>query len=228
VKAIILAAGRGERMRPLTLITPKPLLRAGGQCLIEYHLQALARAGISEIVINHSWLGQQIVDYLGDGQRYGVRLMYSAEGDSPLETAGGIVHALPLLDDAPFVLVNGDIWTDYDFACLPKTLAGLAHLVLVDNPLHHPRGDFALLENQLRNSGEMLTYSGIGVYSPSLFAGLEPGVRPLAPLLREAIERDAVSGEWYRGQWWDIGTPERLQQLDRYLQHDKGGIGTHG
>jgi MurNAc alpha-1-phosphate uridylyltransferase len=218
VKAIILAAGRGERMRPLTEITPKPLLRAGGQCLIEYHLHALARAGVHEIVINHSWLGQQIVDYLGDGQRYGVRIVYSAEGEPPLETAGGIIQALPLLGDAPFILVNADVWTDYDFSQLPHTLRGKAHLVLVDNPAHHPEGDFALQSHSVRNAGNKLTYSGIGVYSPALFADLPAGVRPLAPLLRAAIEREEISGEWYRGQWWDIGTPERLQQLDQFLQ----------
>ncbi|MBI1423387.1 MAG: NTP transferase domain-containing protein [Gammaproteobacteria bacterium] len=218
MKAIILAAGRGERMRPLTETTPKPLLHAGGQCLIEYHLHALVRAGIRDIVINHSWLGQQIVDYLGDGQRYGARIVYSAEGEPPLETAGGIIQALPVLGDAPFVLVNGDIWTDYDFAQLPRALTGKAHLVLVDNPTHHPAGDFALQSHILKNNGDRLTYSGIGVYSPSLFAGLAPGVRPLAPLLRAAIDEGAVHGEWYRGQWWDIGTPDRLRQLDQFLQ----------
>lgn len=222
MKALILAAGRGERMRPLTETTPKPLLRVGGQCLIEYHLHALASAGVLEIVINHSWLGQQIVDYLGDGQRYGVHIAYSAEGDPPLETAGGIIQALPLLGDAPFILVNGDIWTDYDFSHLPRTPAGKAHLVLVDNPLHHREGDFALNSHLLKNRGDKLTYSGIGIYSPALFAGLPTGVRPLAPLLRTAIDRGEISGEWYRGQWWDIGTPERLRQLDTLLQQRKG------
>jgi len=221
MKALILAAGRGERMRPLTETTPKPLLRVGGQCLIEYHLQALARAGVQEIVINHSWLGQQIVDHLGDGRRYGVRIAYSAEGDPPLETAGGIIQALPLLDDAPFILVNGDIWTEYDFSSLPQTLTGKAHLVLVDNPVHHRAGDFALHSRIVSNSGEKLTYSGIGVYSPALFSGLSAGVRPLAPLLRAAIDRGEISGEWYRGQWWDIGTPERLRQLDGLLQQQR-------
>jgi MurNAc alpha-1-phosphate uridylyltransferase len=221
MKAIILAAGRGERMRPLTESTPKPLLRAGGQCLIEYHLAALARAGVHEIVINHSWLGQQIVDYLGDGARYGVRIVYSAEGEPPLETAGGIIQALPLLGSEPFILVNGDIWTDYDFTRLPGTLTGKAHLVLVDNPPHHAGGDFALESHILKNSGDKLTYSGIGVFSPSLFAGMPGGVRPLAPILRAAIAQGAISGEWYRGQWWDIGTPERLQQLDMYLQQQR-------
>jgi len=221
MKALILAAGRGERMRPLTETTPKPLLRVGGQCLIEYHLHALASAGVKEIVINHSWLGQQIVDALGDGHRYGVDIVYSAEGEPPLETAGGIIQALPLLDHAPFILVNGDIWTDYDFSRLPQTLDGMAHLVLVANPRHHREGDFALATHILKNSGDKLTYSGIGVYSPALFANLPAGVRPLAPLLRAAVERGEISGEWYRGQWWDIGTPERLQQLDTLLQAQK-------
>lgn len=221
MKALILAAGRGERMRPLTESIPKPLLRVGGQCLIEYHLQALVRAGVREIVINHSWLGQQIVDYLGNGQRYAVRIEYSAEGDPPLETAGGIIQALPLLGEAPFILVNGDIWTDYDFSHLPQALPGKAHLVLVDNPEHHRKGDFALASHILKNNGDKLTYSGIGVYSPALFAGLPAGVRPLAPLLRAAIDRGEISGERYRGQWWDIGTPERLQQLDTLLQQQR-------
>ena len=220
MKAIILAAGRGERMRPLTLTTPKPLLRVGGQCLIEYHLQALARAGVQEVVVNHSWLGQQIVEFLGEGARYGLHIRYSAEGEPPLETAGGIIAALPLLGDAPFIVVNADIWTDYDFSQLPRTLSGLAHLVLVDNPPHHPAGDFGLhtATSILRNGGDRLTYSGIGLYSPGLFTGMPPGVRPLAPILRAAIEREEVSGEWYRGAWWDIGTPARLQELDARLQ----------
>jgi len=221
MKAMILAAGRGERMRPLTETIPKPLLRVGGQCLIEYHLHALARAGVHDIVINYSWLGQQIVDYLGSGQRYGVAIVYSDESGAPLETAGGIIQALPLLDCEPFILINGDIWTDYDFSHLPRTLNGKAHLVLVDNPAHHPAGDFALQSHILKNNGDKLTYSGIGVYSPALFVGLTAGVRPLAPLLRAAIERGEISGEWYRGQWWDVGTPARLQQLDSYLTQGK-------
>jgi MurNAc alpha-1-phosphate uridylyltransferase len=221
MKAIILAAGRGERMRPLTDSTPKPLLRVGGQCLIEYHLHALANAGVREIVINHSWLGQQIVDYLGDGARYGVSIVYSAEADPPLETAGGIIQALPLLGSDPFILVNGDVWTDYDFSFLPTSPSAKAHLVMVDNPPHHSDGDFALQGYILRNSGDKLTYSGIGVYSPELFAGMPTGVRPLAPILRAAIDQEAISGEWYRGAWWDIGTPKRLQQLDTFLQQQR-------
>jgi MurNAc alpha-1-phosphate uridylyltransferase len=220
MKAILLAAGRGERMRPLTETTPKPLLRVGGHCLIEYHLMALARAGVHEVVINHSWLGQQIVDYLKDGRRYGVHIVYSAEAE-PQETAGGIIQALPQLGNEPFILVNADIWTDYDFSRLPKTLTGKAHLVLVDNPAHHRDGDFALQGNTVKNEGDRLTYSGIGVYAPGLFTGMDKGIRPLAPILRTAIDCGEISGEWYRGQWWDIGTPARLQQLNTFLQHQR-------
>lgn len=218
MKVMILAAGKGERMRPLTEHTPKPLLSVGGQTLIEYHLQALKAAGLVDIVINLSWLGEQIVQRLGDGARFGVSIQYSQEGAIPLETAGGIIEALPLLGDAPFVVVNADIWTDYPFAQLPDSPTSLAHLVLVNNPSHHPQGDFALNDNRLANSGEQkLTYSGIGVYQPRLFSGLSCGVRPLAPLLRHAIDSSQVSGEQYRGQWWDIGTPARLRELDELL-----------
>ena len=227
MKAMILAAGRGERMRPLTQSIPKPLLRVGGQSLIEYHLYALARNGIREVVINLSWLGEQISTYLGDGQRYGLRISYSQEGAIPLETAGGIIQALPLLGDAPFLLVNGDIYSEFDFAALPAKISGDAHLLLVDNPAHHPQGDFALHGERLALQGDRLTYSGIGIYSPRLFAQLAPGIRPLAPLLREAIERGAISGQYFHGQWWDVGTPERLQQLDKFL-HDKHMAGEHG
>ena len=150
MKAMILAAGKGERMRPLTLTTPKPLVRAGGVPLIEYHLRALAAAGFTDIVINHAWLGQQIEDYLGDGSRYGVSIQYSAEGE-PLETGGGIFRALPLLGDEAFLVVNGDIWTDYDFSVLHPSITGLAHLVLADNPAHHPTGDFSLIGDQVRD-----------------------------------------------------------------------------
>lgn len=222
MKAMILAAGRGERMRPLTLTTPKPLLQVNGRCLIEYHLAALARAGIREVIINHSWLGQQIVDYLGDGSRYDVAITYSDEGEAPLETAGGIYHALPLIGDAPFLVLNADIWTEYDFTYLPGEIHGLAYLVLVDNPPHHPEGDFALDSHILKNEGQRLTYSGIGIYHPDLFRGLAEGPQPLAPLLRKAIARGEVGGEHYRGRWWDIGTPQRLQQLDAMLRQEQG------
>jgi len=219
---MILAAGKGERMRPLTEHTPKPLLRAGGQTLIDYHVRALKTAGITEIVINLSWLGEQIEQALGDGARFGVHIQYSREGPVPLETAGGIIQALALLGEAPFMVVNADIWTDYAFRRLPDQISGLAHLVLVNNPMHHPHGDFTLQDSQLTNTGQhKLTYSGIGVYDPRLFAALPQGVRPLAPLLRQAIDAGQVSGELYSGQWRDIGTTERLRELDELLSHSQ-------
>jgi MurNAc alpha-1-phosphate uridylyltransferase len=217
MKAMILAAGRGERMRPLTDDCPKPLLQVGGQRLIEYHLQQLASAGFHDIVINTARLGEQFPQYLGDGSRYGVRLHYSHEGTTALETAGGIIHALPLLDSETFLVVNGDIWTDYDYAKLPKTLKGLAHLVLVDNPVHHPDGDFQLTPELRVIDKPGLTFSGIGLYARELFSPFESQVKPLAPLLRAAMAQDAVTGEYYAGQWWDIGTPQRLQALHEYL-----------
>ncbi len=217
MRAMILAAGRGERMRPLTDTTPKPLLEVGGKRLIEYHILALREAGVRELVINHAYLGEQIEQTLGDGSRYDVSIRYSAEGEA-LETAGGIQRALPLLGDAPFIVVNGDIFTDFPFAGLPREPQGCAHLVLVNNPPHNPAGDFALKAGQVRDEGdERLTFSGIGIYRPELFAALEPGRAPLAPLLRQAMARDEVSGEVYQGEWLDIGTPQRLQELDRRL-----------
>jgi MurNAc alpha-1-phosphate uridylyltransferase len=216
---MILAAGKGERMRPLTLHTPKPLVRAGGVPLIEYHIKALAKAGFERIVINHAWLGQQIEDYLSDGQRFGVQLSYSAEGE-PLETGGGIHRALPLLGDEPFVVVNGDVWTDFDFAGLRRPLTGLAHLVLVDNPVQHPRGDFVLNEGKVRvglPEEAQLTYSGISVLHPALFASCQAGAFKLAPLFRQAMNQAQVSGEHWRGQWIDVGTHERLADLERLL-----------
>lgn len=220
MKAMILAAGKGERLRPLTLHTPKPLVRAAGVPLIEYHLRALAAAGFGELVINHAWLGQQIEDHLGDGSRFGVSIRYSPEGE-PLETGGGIFKALPLLGDEPFLVVNGDIFTDYAFAQLRKPLAGLAHLVLVDNPAHHPQGDFLLTGGQVsdgQGAGERLTYSGLAVLSPQLFEGCEPGAFKLAPLLRQAMARGLVSGERHAGRWIDVGTHERLADVERLLQ----------
>ncbi|MCW9023242.1 MAG: nucleotidyltransferase family protein [Gammaproteobacteria bacterium] len=219
MKAMILAAGRGERMRPLTDHTPKPLLEVGGQALIEYHLQALSRAGINEVIINHAWLGEQIVTHLGDGKRYGVSIQYSHESPIALETAGGIIQVLPLLGKDPFVVINGDIWCDYPVAQLLKEPEGLAHLVLVDNPEHNPEGDFALDNSQVTENGPTkFTFSGIGLYRPELFAGLEAGARPLAPLLRQAMQQGRVTGEYYQGRWFDIGTPERLQELDTCLK----------
>lgn len=219
MKAMILAAGKGERMRPLTLHTPKPLVKAAGVPLIEYHIRALAAAGFTELVINHAWLGQQIEDYLGDGARFGMHIVYSAEGE-PLETGGGIFKALPLLGDEPFLVVNGDVFTDYDFAALRKPLAGLAHLVLVDNPTHHPLGDFALSAGRVSDVQEAvgrLTYSGLAVLHPRLFAASVPGAFKLAPLLREAMAAGQVSGEHYGGCWVDVGTHERLAEVERLL-----------
>ena len=220
MKAMILAAGKGERLRPLTLHTPKPLIRAGGVPLIEYHLRALAAAGFTEIVINHAWLGQQIEDHLGDGSRFGVTIQYSAEGE-PLETGGGIFKALPLLGDNPFAVVNGDIWTDYDFAGLRQPLTGLAHLVLVDNPAHHPSGDFYLQGAQVLDAVpgvDALTYSGIAVLSPELFKGAAPCAFKLAPLLRTAMADGQVTGERLQGHWVDVGTHERLAEVESLIK----------
>lgn len=218
MKAMILAAGRGERMRPLTDHTPKPLLKAGGRALIEYHIDHLVAAGITELVINHAHLGEQIEAALGDGGCYGATIRYSHEVTA-LETAGGIFNALPLLGDGPFVVVNGDVWSDYPFERLSVEITGLAHLVLVDNPPQHPGGDFALSGDRVvSDGGEKLTFSGISMLSPQLFADCSPGAFPLAPLLRQAMARGLVSGEYYRGRWYDIGTPQRLQQLDEALR----------
>jgi MurNAc alpha-1-phosphate uridylyltransferase len=219
MKAMILAAGKGERMRPLTLHTPKPLVRANGVPLIEYHLRALHAAGFRDVVINHAWLGQQIEDYLGDGQRLGLHITYSPEGE-PLETGGGIFRALPLLGDEPFVVVNGDIWTDYNFKALHVPLAGLAHLVLISNPAHHPTGDFSLIDGQVRDTHDALsrlTYSGMAILHPKLFDGCSDGAFKLAPLLRAAMDQGQVSGEHFTGRWVDVGTHERLAEVEQLL-----------
>lgn len=218
-KVMILAAGRGERMRPLSDTVPKPLLAAGGKPLIVHLIESLARSGLREIVVNHSHLGEQVVDYLGAGDRYGVRLTYSHEEGGGLETGGGIFKALPSIDTDPFVVINGDIWTDYPFDRLPLRLDGLAHLVLVDNPPQHPQGDFFLQGGKVSVEGTpRLTFSGIGVYARALFAECRPGKFPLAPLLRAAIAQGSVSGEHYTGRWRDVGTPERLKELDQELR----------
>ncbi len=219
MKAMILAAGRGERMRPLTDHTPKPLLPVAGQPLIVHHLKALHAAGIGEIVINTGHLGEQLPAALGDGRDWGVRIVWSPEPPEALETGGGIFQALPLLGSEPFLVVNGDVWTDYPFARLPTAPAGLAHLVLVSNPPHHPHGDFALAtDGAAGESGEpRFTFSGISVLRPELFAGCAPGRFPLGPLLRRAMAAGQVSGEHYAGGWRDIGTPQRLAELDREL-----------
>jgi MurNAc alpha-1-phosphate uridylyltransferase len=219
MKTMILAAGRGERMRPLTDVTPKPLLPLAGKPLLAHLIQSLVRAGLRDVVINHAHLGGQIVDYLGDGSQFGARVAYSHEADGGLEVGGGIFRALPLITSDPFVVVNGDIWTDYPFDRLPRSIESFAHLVLVDNPPHHPGGDFMLQsDGRLAAKGNaQLTYSGIGVYRHALFSDCRPGKFPLAPLLRAAMARGMVSGEHYRGRWHDIGTPERLAMLDREL-----------
>jgi MurNAc alpha-1-phosphate uridylyltransferase len=218
---MILAAGRGERMRPLTLDRPKPLLEVGGLPLIVHHLHALAMAGFRDVVVNVSWLGSQIEAALGDGSRYNVRLAYSDEGPEPLETGGGIFRALPLLGPAPFLVLNGDVWTDYPYAKLRESLrpADLAHLVLVGNPDHNPAGDFVLRGGRIVEEPlERLTFSGVGVYRPGLFDGRKDGVFKLAPLLRAAARAGRVSGEVHDGDWLDIGTPERLAELDQRLR----------
>ncbi|MGE5155207.1 MAG: N-acetylmuramate alpha-1-phosphate uridylyltransferase MurU [Bdellovibrio bacteriovorus] len=223
MKAMILAAGRGNRMRPLTDETPKPLLLAGGRPLIEHQVERLAAAGFRELIINHAHLGQQIESALGDGTRLGVSIQYSPEGEGrALETGGGIFKALPRLGPDPFLVVNGDVWTDVPYADLALTDGDLAHLVLVENPSHHQRGDFALSGGRVRIEGEpRFTFGGIGLYRPELFAGCAGGAFPLAPLLRGAMERDRVSGRLHRGHWYDIGTPERLDALDRWLRSDQ-------
>ncbi len=221
MKAMILAAGRGERMRPLTDHTPKPLLPVAGRPLLEYHLLALAAAGVDDIVINLSHLAAQVEQAIGDGGRYGVRIRYCHEGDPPLETGGGIFHALPMLGGAPFIVVNGDVWTDFPFSRLrERALDDLAHLVLVANPVHHIKGDFVLAGDRVRSSGvgPALTFSGVGLYSPKLFEGCSAGRFPLAPLLRAAMDAGRVSGERYAGDWVDVGTPQRLASLDLHLR----------
>jgi N-acetyl-alpha-D-muramate 1-phosphate uridylyltransferase len=247
MKALIFAAGLGERMRPLTDSMPKPLLAVGGKPLIVWHLDKLAAAGIRDVVINTSWLAQRFPEILGDGAQFGVRIEYTYEGPTPLETGGGLWHALPLLgreriSEEPFIAINGDIWTDYDFAALPREPASDAHLVLVDNPAHNARGDFSLLRTGRvlssspafdeivdGDAGTRLTFAGIGVYRPNLFddwrriIGDAPGAREkpprfkLAPLLRAAMDREGATGEHHRGRWTDVGTPERLTELNRSL-----------
>ncbi|MGB5537263.1 MAG: nucleotidyltransferase family protein [Thiogranum sp.] len=218
MRAMILAAGRGERMRPLTDQTPKPLLEVGGKPLIQYHIEALRDAGFRELVVNHAHLGNQIVERLGDGAQFGVHITYSAEPEGALETGGGIKQALPLLGEQPFLVINGDIWTDYPYQQLYREPEGLAHLVLIDNPPHHVQGDFQLNGRRVTTDGEnKRTFSGIGLYRPDLFADSPGGAFPLAPLLRRAKQTGQVNGEYYQGRWLDIGTPQRLAELNREL-----------
>lgn len=234
MKALLFAAGRGERMRPLTDATPKPLLQVGGKPLIVWHLERLAAAGVREVVINTAYLAEQFPAQLGDGGNWGLQIHYSHEGEQALETGGGMLHALPLLGDAPFIAVNGDIWCDFDFALLPDAPAGLAHLVLVGNPPQHPQGDFVLDEggalHKPTDEGHSshagtLTFAGIGIYKPELLddwrsaigatggGDLKPPRFPLAPLLYAAAVKGQLSGQRHGGQWTDVGTPERLFAL---------------
>lgn len=212
---MILAAGRGERMRPLTDTTPKPLLMAGQHRLIEYHLYNLAKAGFQDVVINVAWLGQQIIDTIGNGENYNLNIMYSNEGDQALETGGGIFNALPLLGEKPFLVINGDVWTDYPLEkLLSYDLEDKAHLVLVNNPDFNPEGDFSIADGRLVDSSQSkFTFSGIGIYSASFFDSSDKGKYPLAPMIRKYITKDKISGELYTGQWMDIGTKERLDEL---------------
>lgn len=221
MKAMILAAGLGNRMRPLTLTTPKPLLAVGGKPLIVWHIEALKQQGITDIIINAAWLKERLVDTLGTGEQFGVNITWSLE-DEGLETAGGIIQALPHLGEAPFLLVNGDVWTRFNFADILNVDLGshLAHLVLVDNPPQHPQGDFSLnngMVNDRIEGEEAFTFAGISLISPKLFAGLEQGKRPLAPLLRDAMKDNMVSGQKMQTAWVDVGTPERLADLDHKI-----------
>ncbi|MDG2090582.1 MAG: nucleotidyltransferase family protein [Gammaproteobacteria bacterium] len=228
MKVMILAAGKGQRMRPLTEKVPKPLLPVGGKPLIEYLIESLNQAGFTELVINHAWLGEQVVAALGDGSRFGSNIVYSAEGE-PLNTAGGIINALPLLGNEPFILVNGDLWTDYSFSALNtySDMEQLAHLVMVDNPPQHPKGDYVLggngnltLIDPLKVAEKILTYSGLAVLNPLLFENLAVEKLPLATLYESAIKQGKVSAEYYQGEWSDIGTVDRLNELDASLQQN--------
>lgn len=234
MKALIFAAGLGQRMRPLTDTTPKPLLRVGGKCLIAWHMDKLAALGVDDVVINTSWLAEQFPHVLGDGSHWGLRIHYSHEGPTPLETGGGMLHALPLLGDAPFLLVNADVWTDYDFAQLPREPDGLAHLVMVDVPAQAKGGDFAMdAQGRMHAGGDpLLTYAGLGVYRPQVLQNWRAHITPtpdseanapkfpLAPILRAQMQRGQISGEHHHGRWTDVGTPERLAELDAVLRNE--------
>jgi len=215
MKAMILAAGRGERMRPLTDCTPKPLLKVNNAPLIVHHLRALKKAGFKDIVINLAHLGEQIEAYLNDGSKFGVNIQYTHECVGGLETGGGIFNALPLLGDDPFLVISADIFTNFSFETLPQNIEGLAHLILVDNPNYHLEGDFCLSENKIKNTGETkFTFGNIGIYQPELFENCSPGFFKLAPLLRQAAEQALISGEIFQGEWNNIGTPEQLNILN--------------
>jgi len=222
MRAMILAAGRGERLRPLTDELPKPLLEIKGKPLIEFHLEALAGAGFREIVINLGHLGDSLPLALGNGSRWGLNIHWSDEQPEALETGGGIFKALPQLGSAPFLVINGDVWTDFPFARLRAVKCDWAHLVMVPNPAHNQAGDFALTGARMSKEGERkLTFSGIGVYNPRLFDGCKPGKFSVVPLLRSAMDQHLVTGEEFQGEWSDIGTPERLESIRRLLQADK-------
>ncbi len=221
---MILAAGRGERMRPLTDRLPKPLLPVAGKPLIVRLIERLAEQGFQQLIINHAHLGEIIESSLGDGNAWGVEISYSPERVA-LETGGGIHNALPLLGEEPFLVVNGDIWCDIDFSHLSLTGNDLAHLVLVPNPEHNQKGDFQLRQGRVYQDGERrLTFSGIGLYHPLLFASCRPGAFPLAPLLRNAMDAGKVSGERFSGRWMDIGTPLRLAELERLILQQNPGV----
>lgn len=224
MKAMILAAGLGNRMRPLTLYKPKPLLEVGGKPLIVWHIKKLKEIGVTEIVINSAWLADVLIGALGDGSQFGVQIRWTRE-DEGLETAGGIINALPLLGTEPFILVNGDVWTTFDFSSLLDVNLenDLAHLVLVSNPEQHPNGDFTLAEGRAytfdqNQQGENLTFSGVSVIHPKMFDGLESGKRPLAPLLKKAMLDGKISAEKMQAAWVDVGTPERLSDLDLQIR----------
>jgi MurNAc alpha-1-phosphate uridylyltransferase len=224
MRAMILAAGRGERMRPLTDTRPKPLLEVGGKPLIHYHLEALARAGITDVVINLAWQGEALRNALGDGRRFGVRICYSDEPEGALETGGGMLAALPMLGPGPFLAISGDIWTDFPLQSLSRRLASgdVAHFVLVPNPDFHEQGDFGLDSGRLLDLAPRYTYANIGVVAAEFFADRQPGRFPLAPLMFDWIRRGRVSGELYRGRWYNLGTPVQLTQLDAALR--SGGV----
>ncbi|MGE8561877.1 MAG: N-acetylmuramate alpha-1-phosphate uridylyltransferase MurU [Acinetobacter sp.] len=224
MKAMILAAGLGNRMRPLTLYKPKPLLEVGGKALIVWHIEKLKQIGVTEIIINSAWLADVLIGTLGDGSQFGVKILWTRE-DQGLETAGGIINALPLLGTEPFILVNGDVWTTFDFTPLLniQLKQDLAHLVFVTNPVQHPKGDFTLSNGRAytfeqEQTGEALTYSGVAVIHPKMFDGLEAGKRPLAPLLKQAMLDGKISAEKMHAAWVDVGTPERLSDLDLQIR----------
>ena len=222
MKVMILAAGLGARMRPLTDYTPKPLLPVLGKPLIQHHLEKVAAAGIKEVVINHAYLGEQIEQFVGDGSRWGLQVYFSKEAE-PLETGGGIVQALPLLGNNAFIVINADVWLDYPLSTIVnKKINALAHLILVPNPDHHLEGDFVLMGDghvaASVNNSDTYTFSGLSVLRPHLFAGRAPGKFPLAPILKEAMTQQKVTGELFAGYWCDVGTPQRLQELENQLQ----------